>query len=152
MKCDYGEQISMLIDGELSAAASEKITTHLIECEDCRALERDFLFFRREIQKPAAELGLVSSAASIKVSEKQKESRLKLLFPAPAIALMALICVGLGIWYFAFYPNKNKQISSERESRAVPETGYSNDSSLARFDKGGRAEIYIAPRETNENQ
>lgn len=146
MKCDYGEQISMLIDGELSAAESEKMKTHLAGCEDCRALERDFLFLSREIKKPVAEAIFGIGDARIRVPEKRNAPRRKFLFPAPALGLLALIFAALGIWYFAFYSNKSEPIASRPEIKMTPKSDSPDDSSLARFDKGGRAEIYVAPQ------
>lgn len=150
MKCDYGEQISMLIDGELSGAESEKIRHHLATCKDCRTLEKDFLFLRGELKKPLREKILDRATAVSPTFEKQKSFSRFIPRPALALALFMLICAVAGIIFFISGLNKDKQVASEAENRAMPELNRLNKDSLARFDKGGRAEIYVASK--NENQ
>lgn len=49
MNCDREEKVSLLIDGELTAAEVHELENHLLECDSCQALRADFLSLRRQI-------------------------------------------------------------------------------------------------------
>lgn len=49
MRCNFTEQVSLLIDGELPADEASGVEHHLVTCDECRAARTDFLNLRREI-------------------------------------------------------------------------------------------------------
>ena len=49
MKCEFTEQVSLLIDGELPPAEAAALHYHLSSCGECQEARADFLNLRREI-------------------------------------------------------------------------------------------------------
>jgi hypothetical protein len=49
MNCDRTEEISRLIDGEMTPAEARSIERHLAECSHCSQARADFLIFRSQI-------------------------------------------------------------------------------------------------------
>jgi hypothetical protein len=49
MSCDFTEQVSLLIDGELSANEVSRVERHVASCIECQQARADFLNLRREI-------------------------------------------------------------------------------------------------------
>ena len=49
MDCNYTEKISALIDGELSAAETRELESHMLICGDCHEAKVDFLSLRSQI-------------------------------------------------------------------------------------------------------
>jgi hypothetical protein len=49
MSCDFTEQVSLLIDGELSANEVSRVERHVASCLECQQARADFLNLRREI-------------------------------------------------------------------------------------------------------
>jgi hypothetical protein len=49
MKCEFTEQVSLLIDGELPPAQAAALHYHLSSCGECQEARADFLNLRREI-------------------------------------------------------------------------------------------------------
>jgi hypothetical protein len=49
MSCDLTEQVSLLIDGELSANEVSRVERHVASCIECQQARADFLNLRREI-------------------------------------------------------------------------------------------------------
>ncbi len=54
MSCDFIEQVSLLVDGELAANEVRAVELHLATCAECRQARADFLSLRREINTYAA--------------------------------------------------------------------------------------------------
>lgn len=49
MSCSFTEQVSLLIDGELSPGEASQVERHVGTCSECQAARADFLNLRREI-------------------------------------------------------------------------------------------------------
>jgi len=49
MSCSFTEQVSLLIDGELSPGEVSQVERHVVTCSECQAARADFLNLRREI-------------------------------------------------------------------------------------------------------
>jgi len=49
MRCDRVEEISALIDGELSPEQVRNLSAHILNCQECQNLRADFLNLRNEI-------------------------------------------------------------------------------------------------------
>lgn len=154
MKCDFVEKVSMLIDGELPAAEIEAVRAHVEACADCRELEKDFLFFRRQITNAASDY---AETARVKTSPVAPEKRnpfwrrwISLPVPALALFVFALICAGAWLTFSRLSRMKIDTAATETPAKnGSPKTENSPDMvSLARYDGGGRAEIYVAPRQT----
>lgn len=134
MECNYAAKVSMLIDGELSAEESETIRKHISQCLECQKLEKDFLFFREQIKE---------SVSAGKFALPQNISERKIPFwkrgisiPAPVFVGLLMVFIGFGIFFFL--PK-----SFQKEPVAKTPKSSSNETSLARYDKGGKAEIYV---------
>lgn len=140
MDCNFSIKVSMLTDGELSPEESETVKRHLADCEECQKLEKDFLFFREQIKESADEKNY---QIPVFPTEKQVPFWKKAIpIPAPVIAGLLLAMVGFGIWFLAVKSTQTKQNKPITKTENQPD-----DKSLAGFDKGGRAEIYVVSRE-----
>ena len=49
MSCDFTENVSLLIDGELPAIEVRAVERHLLECAACQQVHRDFVSLRNQI-------------------------------------------------------------------------------------------------------
>jgi Putative zinc-finger len=150
MNCEFGEKVSMLIDGELSESESQKARAHIAGCAQCRDLEKDFLFFREQIKESAADFVAGQIKTPLFLSAKRLPFWKKgILLPAPVFAGFILIAVGLSVWLIASRFSQNEKAALENSVKNAPAKAEiaPNEISIARFDKGGRAEIYVAPRE-----
>lgn len=149
MKCSFAEKISMLIDGELAESESRRMREHLADCAECRETERSFLFFREQIQESAAErIGEWQKTPVFPPVRKISFWRKGIRLPVPVLALLVLILLGLGFWLIALRFDRIEKTTLENPVNPTPgkTENKSNEISIARFDKGGRAEIYVAPR------
>jgi hypothetical protein len=153
MDCQFTEKISLLVDGELSEKEAAETEAHLKTCPDCRLLKNDFLFFRREIKDSMREA--FTGAENIGLNPKAKQKSLwqrQISFPVPVFALVLIALTAFGIWRVSFRSNQNsnppKAENSTETIRGEKEAMQQNEFSLARFDAGGRAEIYTVKRTT----
>lgn len=153
MKCDFAEKVSMLIDGELAAAEIEALRAHIAACAECRNLEKDFLFFRQQIKSPIPEKSVVEKAKYPFVSRKKRTRFLRgrISLPVPALALFVIALIGLG-GFLIFSRVRRTSIGTATqtpvENIASKTANAPSEVSLARYDAGGRAEIYIAPKQS----
>jgi hypothetical protein len=161
MDCRFTENISLLMDGELSEREALELRSHLADCCLCQQAEKDFHLLRQEIQAYQPEVdriaqrrvlsNMLDQAAKLK-NKPLPFWRRKIALPVPALALMTLLFAALSLW--AIYPRLAK--SPEQNFFLPPakmERGReANPFDLSRFDKGGRAMIYTARRTAANNQ
>jgi anti-sigma factor RsiW len=148
MDCKFAVKVSMLVDGELSADESEQLRAHVPGCAECEALEKDFLFLRGEIKRSSAGVARKSEIPDLTLPKQIPFWRRGFYVPLPVSLAFLLVFIGLGVWLLASRPAQSLTASAPPPARAVPAgTGSEGQSaSLARYDRGGRAEIYVAPR------
>lgn len=138
MECNYAVQVSLLIDEELSAEESETVRKHINGCKECQDLEKDFLFFRNEIKDSlsAKDFVLPRNLTERKIPFWKRG----ISIPAPVLAGLLIVSISLG---FFFLLNRNNQ----KEQIAKAPKNEKNGVSLAQYDKGGKAEIYVVRSE-----
>ena len=135
MNCEEIEKVSALIDGELLDEEAFEMRSHIETCKACASAESDFLFMRQQIK------GLtIDEQTSAPVSRSFFVRRLSI--PAPVFAIALLVAAALAATLTAFLPGIAEE-SAEIERPAVKEF---SKSSLARFDGGGKAQIYKEAR------
>lgn len=150
MDCEFAEKVSMLVDGELPATEIEAVRTHIAGCPECRNLEKDFLFFRQQVKESFPERGKIEQAQPWSFPDR-KRARLWGRWgalPAPAAAVLVLALIGLSVWLAASRFNRvSNDTAMRNRSENIPAKIESppKQNSLARFDKGGRTEIYVVP-------
>ena len=148
MDCHFAVKVSMLIDGELSEAESKQVRAHMAACEACRNLEQDFLFFRRQLKESLPDAAVEpSTAADFAPRRRRSFWKSGVSIPAPVFAGAILILFGLFIWTLATSIYRREEATAEkpRAGGSLPNSEKPRDgASLSRFDKGGRAEIYVA--------
>lgn len=148
MNCDYAIKVSILIDGEMPENEREEAQAHVAACEACRKMEKDFLFFRAQI---AAAEDLTSRSLKTHIfptREKIPFWKKAVALPVPVLAVLLLVFIGFGAWLSVSRFYASREISGENSGKIEPPK-FENPAgafSLARFDNGGRAEIYVAPR------
>jgi predicted anti-sigma-YlaC factor YlaD len=155
MNCQYTEKISLLVDGEMSAEETRNIEAHLASCADCEKLKNDFLFFRRQIKESARQMA--TTTADILPNQKLKNKnylwRRQVSLPVSAFALIVIALAAFGVWsaFLRFGRSGNNQVAEITKDVAPPDKKSAlpeqSELSLARFDKGGRAEIYTIRRQ-----
>ncbi len=143
MSCEFGEQVSMLMDGELPADAQAEIRDHLASCTECQLMQRDFLLFRVEI-------GKLSGVAYGAPGRQMSNARLSfwkraVSVPVPAVAAVLFVAVVAGIGLLRFWPSPIERVDTMQPT-AVAATAESKNDLISRFDKGGRAEIVVVSR------
>ena len=140
MDCNFGIKVSLLLDGELSAEESEQVRKHLEICAECRQSEQDFLFFREQIKESVENKDFaLPEFLSAKPTPFWKKA---IPIPAPVFVVSLLTLIGFGIWCLSPKSSQHSMIAKDKPTQNQP-----NDVSLARFDKGGRAEIYVIRKE-----
>lgn len=152
MNCEFAEKVSMLIDGELAESESQKVLAHIADCTECREMQEDFLFFRKQIKETAASFNIAEQAQvqTLLPAAPHKWWEKGISIPVPILALILLMLGVFGVWVWLsdFHRDKefavNTPVKPAVTAPAKAEQGL-NEMSLARFDTGGRAEIYIAP-------
>jgi anti-sigma factor RsiW len=152
MNCSFAEKVSMLLDDELSLMEIESIRAHIADCSECRNLEKDFLFFRQQIKTSVSDF---SDTGEVKVSpfpiRKQTPVWSRWIsLPVPALALFAFALVCLGAWIASSRFSRNSidtAMQAPVNNAAPKKENPPSEISLARYDNGGRAEIYVMPRQ-----
>ncbi|MDH3530052.1 MAG: zf-HC2 domain-containing protein [Acidobacteriota bacterium] len=131
MNCELTEKVSALVDGELPEAESRELTKHVQSCEECSRAREDFLFMRRQIKGLAVD---EQTATPLRTNFLRR----RIAIPVPVFALAILALAGLFAVLFVSMPNGPE--NSVKISR--PDETKTSSSSLARFDRGGKAQIY----------
>lgn len=148
MNCEFTEKVSSLIDGELSAEESELFRTHIAGCASCEAAREDFLLLRREIKDSAF---IYVPGKGARQAEKLRDGFIfgrKITLPAPVFGALLLTLFVLSGWLISSKLKRSEQIITANAIESSPSTEYdeqksSNAESIAKFDGGGRAEIYV---------
>jgi len=156
MDCKFAEKTSLLIDGELSLEEAESIKAHIAECSECQQMEKDFLYFRQQIQESVS--GAVWEAREKAqtahfIGRKSPLWKKWISLPAPVFTALLFLLAGFGAWAIISTINRHKNLTVaeelteksllEKENRQT----ILNEISLSRFDRGGRAEIYATRRQ-----
>src|SRR3954447_1392589 len=100
MDCKFAEKISLLIDNELPAEDAQQVKAHLSNCAECREVEKDFLFFRRQIKESVSESVRAAESAQMPFADSRKIPfwKKRVLLPTPVFALLLLLLAAFGIW------------------------------------------------------
>jgi anti-sigma factor RsiW len=119
--CDWTEKVSLLIDGELAAAETNAVETHLGGCLACRAAREDFLLLRRRISSVQPEMNPLAQREALRnilaaarpeasadfataAPKTERRARFSGLFALPqfgpglaAASVVLLVCVVAGL-------------------------------------------------------
>lgn len=145
MNCGFAQMVSTMIDGELSETEVAEIGMHIAGCTDCQALERDFLLFREQLRTPAPDL---AKRPAMPLAKRPSIWKKGIFVPVPVFAAFLLLVAGMLIGLVALRSGKTDQIALENPLRNSQSTlDPAGELSISRFDKGGRAEIYIEPKQ-----
>ena len=150
MSCDFTEQVSLLLDGELAPPLAERMRKHLTECMVCHQMEEDFLRLRQQIQsyeldvKPLTQpQKLLNLLASSRVPWWKKRIEL----PAPVLALAAIALLVLVTWSFLI--RRPRSLPPSVQVTNVPAQSGPTDQpgdDFSHYDRGERAVIYKVRR------
>jgi hypothetical protein len=156
MDCKFTENVSRLIDGELTDGEARQIRLHLSDCAICQQAEEDFLGFRQTLQEYRFEPDLKAQQRAINNIFKVAPIpfwRRRIALPVPALALIFLLVIALGWWAIALRFRKpsatTTKVQPARTEKNDPTSATVFD--LSRFDKGERAVIYTTRRAQPEN-
>lgn len=148
MNCEFTEKVSSLIDGELSAEESERVRTHIAVCASCKAAREDFLLLRREIKDSAFIFAPDKGARRTENSGNGFIFGRKITLPAPIFAALLLTLIAVSGSLISSKLKRSEQIITGGTIKKSSDTDdnepkSSNAESIAKFDGGGRAEIYV---------
>ncbi|MCB1023025.1 MAG: zf-HC2 domain-containing protein [Acidobacteria bacterium] len=152
MNCEFAEKVSIMIDGELPPEEIESVRAHISECPDCQELERDFQFFKRQIRESAEDSPQIAlpRIPALDIDGIAPTRKRGLSIPIPVfVGMVCLILIG---WTGMFYFGESRSVRLAEDStikKAPPETS-AGERSLARFDNGGRTELFVIPRNGEE--
>lgn len=144
----------MLVDGELPASEIEAVRRHVAGCAECQSLEKDFLFFRQEIKTSLSDVFEIEqiSSHSVPIRKKTPFWSGRISLPAPALALFVVALIGLSAWLvfsrFSRTSIETVVTHNPKKNTAPKIPNPASERSLAHYDAGGRAEIYVVPRQT----
>ncbi len=157
MDCKYAEKTSLFIDGELSLEEAKNIRAHIAECSECRQMETDFLYFRRQIKESASEAvwEVRGKAQPVhRIGRKTSMWKKWISLPAPVFVGLLFLLAAFGAWTILPTINRSKNTTvaekpientqSEKETRQTAQS----EISLSRFDRGGRAEIHTMRKQS----
>jgi anti-sigma factor RsiW len=154
MDCQFTEQLSLLIDGELNDDEARQVRGHLSACAICQRAQEDFLLFRRKIQEyqPESDVNTQRQAmAQMLQTVRTPFWRKQIALPVPAFALLILAFVAVSVWAIASRLNLSPPplVKTEppigKPDIQPPQKGFN----LSKFDQGERAVIYTANRAQN---
>ncbi len=147
MKCEYAEKVSQLIDGELSEVDAREIENHVAHCAECSALKTDFLLLRVELRES-------SSTKTYELPPLETKPIWKRSVSVPAPAFVVLLLAFLTTVSFLAYSYLGKdEVAVENKIKAPQRKEKPrSETTLERFDLGGRAEIYVVSENKVEVQ
>ena len=129
MNCSCTEQISSLIDGELSSVETRQLEQHLLSCEECREARADFLSLRSQITNfPVSSDLLAPRGALAAIVERAKPDSRRgswhWVFNPAVAAVGGLLIVGAVITLL-LYPRlkptpSNAEIAKATGTKASP--------------------------------
>jgi anti-sigma factor RsiW len=160
MDCKFTENISLLMDGELSDEQAQALQLHLSACVICRQAQEDFHLLRQEIQSYQSQFDTSAprhrfdSLLDGTFAPKSKHLpfwRRRIALPVPALAFIALLFVALSLWAVYLRAAKPPQLSLTTAPGKMDRPAV-NPFDVSRFDKGGRAVIYTARRASPNDQ
>jgi len=156
MKCEFANQVSMLIDGELDETQAAATQAHLKECSACQRLHEEFLFLRGEIKQ----LKTARSHSAYEHNSRNRRSRevawwrKPIAIPSPVFALL-LIGIGLLVGWAVHLRSVVLRLSPARADIRVmpaPAAPVQAGLNLASFDRGARAEVLKVKRNNATNK
>jgi len=119
MNCkEHLEQVSALVDGQLTEKERSEIQAHMADCEQCTAAYRDFALLQQRLR--AGDLHSEPSPAFWArfeaVLDKETGSNIMLRRPrfAPAMALVPMMIVFVAIALLLFHPNTEAPVDADQ--------------------------------------
>ena len=155
MDCEFLERVSLLIDGEIGDAESERVREHIKGCAVCRQAEQEFQHVRQQIRSYKSKADSYSAERALREITGRKTARWwekKIALPAPAFALMVLVMLAVLSWSLFARPSATAPGVGQQAARApvIKSPGFSvpvdGQPDFSRFDHGERAVIYKARR------
>ncbi|NNE68463.1 MAG: zf-HC2 domain-containing protein [Pyrinomonadaceae bacterium] len=135
MSCKQTEEVSALMDGELAREVANKLRKHIGTCEECAEAEMDFILMRRQIRGLAVD-------EQIAAAPRHSWIGWRISIPAPVFGIALLVVAGLVAVLLA----NRAQPPVGNAASPLPEKTIADSASLARFDGGGKAQIYKETR------
>ena len=143
MECPFAEQISRYVDGELDAAASERLEAHLESCDACRRARDEFLAIRQRVA------GLDSGVDRVAQQRALRDVLARPALPAwrrrvavPTRADLA-VAASLLVAIVAIAVLGLTRTSPVAPPAAPVAIGSPAGIDLSRFDRGGRAAVVV---------
>jgi hypothetical protein len=114
MKCDFSEQVSRLVDGELEDGVTAQVRTHIASCASCQQAEDDFIALRSRIKFFAAAPGAAERRQALSHilahADMRRRWHLDTFWKQPATAfatsLAAAVCAAILITGVALNINR----------------------------------------------
>jgi anti-sigma factor RsiW len=123
MTCDFTERVSLLIDGELSAAEARETERHILNCSECQQVRSEFLNLRSQINEIAISAQTVPLRGELKQILAPKSApaapRFGWAFGPAAAAFATLAIVGV-IAALLFFHQSNNSSRNSQVAQASP--------------------------------
>jgi len=147
MQCDWSEEVSLLLDDELTSGRESEVRRHLLGCPSCVALVREWT----ELRESLGDLGDEPSSGAIEKAFdavlRRSRSRFwhrRIQLPLPLAAAIAL-AAGLSLLWFGLRgaPADRPEVEGVL---VVSPTDPDTDSALDRYDRGEPPALYTRKR------
>jgi len=111
MSCNFTEEISSLIDGELAPVEAREVERHLLSCSECEQLRADFLNLRSQIASFETSLQPTVQNRALKkiLSRERCVPALQWAYGTQAIAFAMLLIAGAIIGLIVYQNNRAPQ-------------------------------------------
>lgn len=151
MDCQFTENVSLLIDGELESDAAMRLNEHLATCAICQEAQADFLRLRDSLkgyQPVSSPFAQSTALRTVLGSARVPFWKRRVPVPAPVFVLLLLALLSLGVWRAGTRGVRTPPTAGNQGRKPpipqAPAGPAGGGLDLARFDHGARAVIYKA--------
>ncbi|HWC77304.1 MAG TPA: zf-HC2 domain-containing protein [Blastocatellia bacterium] len=152
-KCeiDYRRMFSAYIDGELDEGDRKRLETHFEECKACRDLCSQMTFASRLVSGTPipASSPKQDGIRRLPAADRRPRSRVTRLVPRAAFAVLIVLAVAGGVWYYTHPSNSPWEVvrlegNPTIGSRSLAQAGSLSEGQWIETDSSSRAKVTVS--------